>query len=738
MTPDMNNNANFFSQAQPRLLTTTTDHKNVSPFAAMLDRYWRAFRRHLPVVAAIVVFALVVAAIATLLAVPKYTASARIEITREAAKITSVEGVEPERQNEDIEFYQTQYSLLTARSVAERVAGRLNVVSNDRLFDAFDFDIDQQIRDKNVAGGAQVAKFRLDKATDLLLEHVSIRPIPGSRLVDVAFTSPSAELSFEIANLWVDQFQESAVARRYESTSDARDFLEKQLADMRAKLEESQRRLVNYAAANEIVILSSDTDDKGHTQTSETLRTSDLKALNQSLAVATAQRIAAQSQAGQAGSPNQVALANVALNTMREQRAQAAADLARESAIFEPEYPSVQALQAKVNALDRSIQAEEARIRQAATSSYREAAAREQQLRDQVGRLKAASIGEQRASIQYAIYQREVDTNRELYEGLLQRYKEIGVAGVGANNISVVDHAVIPEFPTSPSLPLNLAIGLLFGLALAGGYVFVREEIDQSVKDPSDVTELFDLPLLGAIPQPQGDEKIEVELLDIKAPLSEAYFSAASNLSFLTQHGAPRSIAVTSTRPNEGKSTSAYALAIAIARTGARVLLIDCDLRNPSLHEHFGAPKEPGLSNLLSGGDPTQMSRFVVETGNENLSFIPAGPVAPNPGTLLIGDGLSQLVKQAGEQFDLVIVDGPPMLGLADAPLMAKAVEGVIYTIEANGMRARAIETGLNRLRFSGANIFGALVTKLNANNSAYGYGYGYGYGYSYGDKNAA
>ncbi|MGX7951265.1 GumC family protein [Tsuneonella sp. HG249] len=703
----------------------------------MLDRYWRAFRRHLPIVTAILVFALVAAVVATLLAVPKYTASARIEITREAAKITRVEGVEPERQNQDLEFYQTQYSLLTARSVAERVAGRLNAVSSDRLFDAFDYDIEQSMRDKNVSGGASVAKFRVDEATDLLLDHVAIRPIPGSRLVDVAFTSPSAALSAEVANLWVDQFQESSIARRFESTSDARDFLEKQLADMRAKLEDSQRRAVNYAAANEIVILSTDQDSDGSTETSETLRTSDLKALNQSLAAATAQRIAAESQSRQSGSPNQMALSNIALNTMRERRAQAAADLARQSAIFEPAYPAVQALQAQVTALDRSIAAEESRIRQAASSSYREAAQREQQLRDYVNRLKAASIDEQRASIQYAIYQREVDTNRELYEGLLQRYKEIGVAGVGANNIAVVDRAVVPERPTSPSMPLNLALGLLFGLALAGGYVFVREEIDQSVKDPSDVTELFDIPLLGAIPQQQGAVEIQEELQDIKSPLSEAYFSAASNLSFLTQHGAPRSLAVTSTRPNEGKSTSAFALAVAMARTGKRVLLVDCDLRNPSQHENFGAQKEPGLSNLLSGGDFSNIDTYIRSTDRENLSFMSAGPVAPNPGTLLMGEGLGRLVRQAGERFDLVIVDGPPMLGLADAPLMAKAVEGVLYTIEANGIRTRAIETGLNRLRFSGATVFGALVTKLTAANSAYGYGYGYGYGYSYGEKNA-
>jgi capsular exopolysaccharide synthesis family protein len=259
--------------------------------------------------------------------------------------------------------------------------------------------------------------------------------------------------------------------------------------------------------------------------------------------------------------------------------------------------------------------------------------------------------------------------------------------------------------------------------------------MDQSIKDPSQVADLFDLPLLGAIPQ-EATVDIEDDLLDAKSTTSEAYFSTASNMSFLTPSGAPRSFAVTSTRPNEGKSTTAFALAIALARTGKKVLLIDCDLRNPSQHDNLHLPREPGLANLLSGDDLGHLWDYCLESDQPNLSFMPAGPLAPNPGALLIDDTLARIVRGAAERFDHIIVDGPPMLGLADAPLMSKAVDGVIYTIEANGVRTRAIDTSLQRLRFSGATIFGAVVTKLNSTNSAYGYGYGYGYGYSYGPTN--
>jgi capsular exopolysaccharide synthesis family protein len=261
--------------------------------------------------------------------------------------------------------------------------------------------------------------------------------------------------------------------------------------------------------------------------------------------------------------------------------------------------------------------------------------------------------------------------------------------------------------------------------------------MDQSIKDPSQVTDLFNLALLGTIPQDDSGD-IEDELRDSKSTTSEAYFSAASNMSFLTPSGAPRSFAVTSTRPNEGKSTSALALAIALARSGKRALLIDCDLRNPSQHGNFDIEREPGLSNLLSGGDVAELWNYCHDTDRPNLFFMPAGPLVPNPGALLVDDALLKVVRLASERFDHVIVDGPPMLGLADAPLISKAVDGVVYAIEANGVRTRAINTSLQRLRFTDANLFGAIVTKLNKANSAYGYGYGYGYGYSYGSKNEA
>lgn len=709
-------------------------------FAAFVEQIVGGLRRHAIAVAAIIVSLLIASLLVTLFATPQYTAISRIEIAREADKITNVQGLESDRKNQDLEFYQTQYALLSARSVAERVAKRLNVVSSDHLFGMYDMDVDAEVDAKRSLPGKKKAPaaIRLELATDLLLGHVSIRPVPGSSLVDVAYTSPSAELSAQVANLWVDEFQESTLDRRFSSTAEARDFLEGRLGELRKKLEDSQRQLVSYAAKSGIVTLASNRDSEGSTDAAETLRVRNLRALSDALNTATAQRIAAESQAGQAGNANQVALSNIALNSMREKRTEVSAELARQRTVFEPAYPVIQGLQAQLAEIDRSISAEEGRVRNSAQTGYREALAREQQLQQKVNALRSDAMNEQRDSIQYAIFQREVDTNRELYEGLLQRYKEIGVAGVGANNISIVDRSVVPVEPTSPSLPLNLALGLLAGFAAAGAYVFVREQLDQSIRDPQKVAEVFGLPLLGAIPEGEADD-FDQSLLDPKAPVSEAYMAVVSNMSFLTATGAPRSVAITSTRPNEGKSTSAFALAMAMARIGKKTVLVDCDLRNPSLHAFLGLSRDAGLSNLLSsGGDFSQLEGLCEATETEGLDFLPAGRVPPNPGALLSSDGLQRVLARLLTRYDVIIVDAPPMLGLADAQLVAKAVEGVIYTIEANGVKTRAIQTALNRLRFAGAQLFGAMVTKLNSSNSSFGYGYGYGYGYSYGDKHVS
>jgi len=321
-----------------------------------------------------------------------------------------------------------------------------------------------------------------------------------------------------------------------------------------------------------------------------------------------------------------------------------------------------------------------------------------------------------------------VDTNRELYNGLLQRYKEIGVAGgVGTNNVSIVDPAALPDHPSSPRLGNNLMLALLAGLALAGLVALALEQIDEGIKDPSDVVRATGLPLLGTIPK-EIDENTYELLRDPKSALSESYLSVQTALQFSTHHGVPKSLAITSTRPGEGKSTMAYAIARSLARTGRKVVLVDGDMRSPSVHRMLGIANTAGLSNVLAGDD--DLAAKVMRVEDLGLWTVVAGPQPPSAAELLSGTRLHDVVSQLLQTFDHVVIDCPPVLGLADVPLIGNQVEAVVYAVQAQSARSTVIRASIARLQSASVNILGVVLTKFDSKKAHYGYGYDYGYGY--------
>lgn len=693
---------------------------------ALVERYWREVKRRKWIVAAIMLGCVIAALVITVLMTPVFTATTRIEISRNQENVTNVQGVEAEEVGQSLEFYQTQYSLLATRSLAARVARSLNLAGDPLFRDAYALD------DGEGAALAEVdASKQLDRIVRILLNDIEISPIRGSALVDISYTSPHPALSAKIANAWAQQYSEATLDRRFASTSDARTFLEGQLADLKDRLEKSESDLVNYAADKRIIALSTSEASDGATRTEQTLAASDLQGLATQLVAATADRITAESAWRTGGGASEAALGNSAINALRQQRATVAADYARMLQQFEPAYPSARALKSQLDALEEAIRAEEARASSGVQRQYRQAAAREAELRSRVEGLKGQLIGQRRDSIQYAIYQREVDTNRELYDALLQRFKEIGVAGVGSNNIAVVDLAQAPTGPSSPSLVLNVLLALIVGGAVSAIAVVIFEMVDQSVRDPQDVQQQLGLPLLGSIPRAR-EGAFEELVRDRKSEAAEAYLSVKTSLTFLTENGVPRSLMLTSTGPNEGKSVSTLALADILARGGSKVILIDADMRNPSALKLLNMHADAGLSNYLSGQD--EASRLILPTGTPDLNVMGAGPPPPNAAELLAGPRFRQLISLMLEQYDHVLIDSPPVLGLADAPLISASVEGVVLAVEANRYKLRAVSNSIGRLRSANARMLGAIVTKVDHRNSAYGYGYGYGYGYRYGE----
>lgn len=423
---------------------------NLAP--PLLVQYWDVALRWKWLIAAIVIAATIAGLIITLLMTPQYTAATRIEISREQKKVTNVEGLESAEASRDLEFYQTQYSLLAARSLAERVARVLKLGSSDTFFKAHGVNVEGMAGNGRVLTADQRTQ-RERTAVSLLLKNVSISPIRGSALVDIKYTSASPADSAAIANTWAEQFIELSMDRRYASTAEARKFLEVRLADLRARVESSERDVVNYAMEKGIVALGKTKSADGQTQIERTLVSNNLEALNEALAKATADRIAAESRANARATradATSEALGNLAIGQLRQRRAEVAGEYSRMMVQFEPSYPAARAVAEQLRTLDASIAAEERRVRSSVSGDYREALTREDTLRNQVETLKARMNQQQRDNIQYNIYQREADTNRQLYDGLLQRYKEIGVAGVGTNNIAVVDTAKIPSSPSAP------------------------------------------------------------------------------------------------------------------------------------------------------------------------------------------------------------------------------------------------------------------------------------------------
>lgn len=680
----------------------------------------------------VAVTGLLLGLIATLLMTPKYTAVTTVEVARESGQITEFQGVDRETSAVDQEFYQTQYGLLRSRALSERVANQLRLVDDPKFYDIFGGAPERPAF--LASNGRYPTDGRAERqrlAGEILAQSLAVNPTRLSRLVEISFTSPNAAFSAQVANAWADSFIQTNLERKVQATSYGRNLLQRQLALQKEQLDNSQRQLVTYASQQQIINLPSQAGGDGKTTSERSIVADDLATFNAALSQATADRVqveARYNQAGRSGASTE-ALRNQVISGLRQRRAELAADYQRLMVQFEPGYPTARAIRSQVDQLDRSIAREESRVSGSLEADYREARERESTLRTKVEQLKASYLDLRRRSIQYNIYQQEVDTNRALYDGLLQRFKEIGVAGgVGVNNISVVDPADVPQRPSSPRLLINLLISLLAGLGLGALVAFGLEQMDETIADPGEVSRRLGLPLLGSVPKIPIGVSPSDELINRKSELVDAYLAVNTNLGFTTEHGVPRSLVVTSTRPGEGKSTTALALATMLARAHRRVILVDGDMRSPSVHNLGGVDHDRGLSNFLAGDD--RIDTLTFEMSDFGFIAMSAGPIPPNAAELLTGDRFSLLIERLLESYDHVVVDSPPVMGIADAPLITSRVEGVIYVVESHGTRSSMVKTALNRLASANARIVGGVLTKFEKDRAHYGYGYEYGYSY--------
>jgi len=675
-------------------------------------------------IAAVVGAALIIGVVSTMLTSKRYRATAQVELALQEINLgPGKDGSAGESQvMRDPQFMGTQIGLLRSRDLAERVLRSLDGASRAKF------------APKTSDPATQIAS-----ATGAIAGGLRIDVVTGSRLINITYENGDAALAATVANAVADNYIASNLERKYESSAFARKFLEQRLTQTKAALEKSERDLVAYADREKIVMIGGGADQGGNTNGGESLEGSTLTSLNGALATAQAERIGAEqkyrSEGASAG--QSAAITSSAVGNLKADRAKLQVDFQEKLGTFKPDYPEMVALKTRIRELDQQIARAQGEISGSVSNSYageyRAALGREQQLRARVAQLTSGVLDLRNRQIQYNILSREVDTNRSLYDGLLQRFKQVSVAGgVGASQVSIVDRALVPGGPFAPSLRNNLLISLVIGFIIGAAVAFAIEFIDDTIKNPDDVRNRLNLTLLGVVPSVAKGMTMLEALDDPGSTQSEAYLSTRTAIKFTTAGGAPKSLLVTSSQAAEGKSSSCFAIARGFARLGQSVLLIDADMRKPSFSVPTGS-EGAGLSALLASTD--DLRNHITQTSVANLFLVPSGPIPPNPVELLGGMRLREILAEAEGMFDIVIFDSPPVMGLADAPLLASVVDASIFVVQAGRIRRPAALRALARLEQAGARIVGGVITKFDLKGASYGYGYGYGYGYSYGQK---
>jgi polysaccharide biosynthesis transport protein len=686
----------------------------------------------------------VTALVGTLLTTPIFRATSTLQIDRDTIKVVDVGSMTPVESSGDNDFYQTQYELLKSRTLADRVVQKMDLARSGELqrmaprsawtrVAAIVFgDDDAAETDKGAAASATPSAAQLDGMRRGLVgafkAGLSIEPVRSSRLVRINYDSPDAAFSQRAANAVAEAFIASNLERRFDSSSYAKGYLEERLQELKLKLEDSERSLVKFAQQEQIVSASEE---------SSSLSDQTLSSLNSALLKAREDRIRAESRWRQAQASRGLVFyggigENTLIKSLQESRGKLMAEYQDKLRMYKPDYPLMLQLKGQTVEIERQIADEIENIKNSIKVEFLAAQEQERLLAEQMSSVKTEVLDLQNRSIQYNIYKREVDTNRQLYDSLLQRYKQIGVAGgVSTNNVSIVDRAEQGR-KFKPSLRANLLRGIAFGLLLGIVLALVFEHLDDTMKAPEDLEKHLGIAVLGVIPMLKKITPAQA-WQDQKSEFSESYRSVRTALQFSTASGAPKSLLVTSATPSEGKSTTALTLARNFAQMGTRVLLIDADLRNPTLHKTLGIENNRGLSNLLAGN--ARPHDVIITSGDRGLMVMTSGPLPPNPAELLAGSKMLSLLTVAGVKFDKIIIDGPPVLGLADAPILANVARGTLLVVEAGETRISTARNAIKRLQSAQAFVVGGILTKFESRHTGYGYGYGHYNYYSYRGK---
>lgn len=688
-------------------------------------------RRNILLIASVVASVIAIGIVATMLMMPTYKATAQILIEDQADQI--IEGSELQKTAgswDTDRFLQTQLGIVQSRSLARSVIKSGGFDRKSDFFEALG------IAAPATPNGNEARAARQDRATKALLNALSVDLPPDSRIAAITITTRDPQLSAQLANLYADRFIDYNLNRKYESSSYARRFLADQLEETRTKLTQSERDLNQYARAAGLIRISSE-GESGQQEATLSVTNNQLMQLNGAAATATADRITAEERWKALSNQPPLSITEVTSNSAVMQliadKARAQGQLADETSKHLEGYATVKAKRAEIAELDRRIASIADSIKKSARVDYQSALEKETALLAQVATVRGEAIKEQDRGVQYSVLKRVADTSRALYESLLSRYNQLSAtAGSASNNVTIVDRADIPTIPSSPNLILNLILALVLGVICAAIAVTLKEMLDDAVRSPDDVENKLGLPLLGLIPLRKQDD-VAQELGDRRSGISEAYRSLVTNLRYSTATGLPHVLAITSSRESEGKSTTSLAIAMDVAMLGKRVLIIDTDLRRPTLHHTMQDKSDSGLTDVLTG--QKSFDEVIHQSGDTSLYYMTGLPTPPDPAILLAGEGMTAFLAHARESFDVIVLDCPPLLGLSDAPILANHADGVLFVIDASSFHRGAVKSALRRLALINANVLGVALNRFTPKSGGDDYSY-YAYNYySYGTK---
>ena len=699
-----------------------------------IREYWSILLKRKMVVIAPAIILVTLAAIASMRATPIYDALGRVSIHREGSGLAAFKEGSVDMTQEDYDptiALETQTRVLESDSLALQVVKRLHLDKNVKFAGPAANDKEK----KTLQGPAQFSPNEETSLIDGFKGSLAVKNIPNTRLLEIHFKNQDPRLAAEIVNTLIAEYIEQNIKTKYDATMQASEWLTNQLADLQIKVESSQKKLVQYQQENGIL----GGDEK------QNIIVAKLEDLNKQLTDAETDRIRKDSLYRQTLSANPEnaipAPQNATLLKLHDQELEVQKQYSQATLQFGPSYPKVVELENQLKQIQAATQAEVKKASRDIQGEYMTAVGREKMLRKAFEEQKQqANLLNQRA-IQYSLLKRDADSNRQLYEGLLQRLKEAGMsAGLKSSNIQIVDPARVPTVPFSPNIPRNIELALMLGLGCGVAVAFVLEALDQTVHTAEQAEMISSLPSLGMVPlfrdrsltnkyftlaaKNDSASREVVALTHPKSEAAEAYRALRTSI-LLAGGTTPQVLLITSPLPQEGKTTTCVNCGIMLAQQGRRVLLVDGDLRRPSVHLRLKIQNKRGLTSILTGA-ATAADCIVDYPNVPNLSVLTAGPSPPRPAELLGSEKISILLEQWRKEYDHILIDTPPALSVTDAVLLSPKTDRVVLVIRAGQTTKGALSRARDLLMQVNAQVLGIVVNAVDLNAPQYYY-YSYG-----------